>query len=217
MRDYVRSASLVLLLMLAVPQPARADWMAFLDYLDNLSGPGPFIGLGFDVPLRCREDSGVTWRCFWPVDQVDEDTLGDLHLHRWEIGPRVSFLRGRINDDLIYPPGTTDDEKRVNVFTYGMHANANFTRRWGATLRFSNYRFSGTLVRNGSLTRSTVALGPVVGFSPRALRNVSIRRVTVSGLAVVGLGQFRPDDFGMLGPPLDSDNVKLSTTVALYF
>jgi hypothetical protein len=221
MRTFRKAVLLGLLLVPVAATPARAAGLVgFFDFLDHLSGPGPFVGGGVDITLVCDDGEGnVTANCLWRTGRVGVSTERRLRPRRFEAGPHVSWLRGAINDDLVYPAGTTDDARRVNAFTYGGHAY--FWMRqptgsgspWiGATLRLTAVRFSGDLVRDGSLTSTMVGLGPIFGFPFGGGH-----RLDVTPLAQFGLGPFDAADFGASGPALDSDSAKFTIRVGVLF
>ncbi len=207
MRFCLRTALLVCLVLLAGPIPAHAGLAALIDMLDNLSGPGPFGGFGIQADVLCSTpEFRPTWKCTWPFDKsVDQD------VKPFVVGPHFSWMNGKTNPDVVYADGVPEANKEVDLFTYGIYGTANFTSRYGATVRFTRYRFYRPHVDDSSVTRSAIILGPVVSF-PRRTNKYS-RYVAISPLVILGLGQFTPQDFGAVEPQFESDNVKFTLNV----
>lgn len=220
MSTFRKAVLLGLLLVPAAATPARAAGLVgFFDFLDHLSGPGPFQGIGFDFMLICDDDNRrISGGCLFKSGGAT--TSGStLATRRFEAGPHVSWLRGSVNEAMIYPAGTPDDAKRVNALTYGGHAylwwrpRAGGDAPWlGATVRFTAVRFSGDLVRDGSITSTMVGVGPIVGF-PLGTKGY---RVDINPLVLLGLGPFKASDFGASGPLLGSDGVKWTVHIGLH-
>ena len=198
---------LLAMLMLCSATPARAaGWMDFWDYLDSLSGPGPFNGFGLEGPVFCDNGAGPTVKCYGR-----EQLLG-ANRRRFDIGPDISFLKGKINRGLVYPGGTTDDQKHVNALTYGTHANFWLHHYVGAPIRVTRIRVSGPLVRDGSQSSTIFSVGPVfrIPLNDRF-------EVDITPLAQFGLGPFSVSDFGAVSPQLKSDKAKLGLHIGIGF
>jgi hypothetical protein len=220
MRAFRRALLLGLLLSAVAATPARAAGLiGFFDFLDHLSGPGPFVGAGVDIILVCDDGEGtLTGKCLWRTGRLGVQEERRLRPRRFEAGPHVSWLRGAINDDLVYPVGTSDDARRVSALTYGGHAylwlkQPTGRSPWlGATIRVTAVRFSGDLVRDGSVTSTMVGVGPMFGFPFGPAH-----RFDITPLVQLGLGPFDASDFGALGPALGSDSVKLTIRFGVLF
>ena len=206
MRIVCKALLLGLLMLSSATQASAAGWMDFFDYLDSLSGPGPFNGFGMEGPVFCDNGAGPTVKCYGRAQLLGASR------RRFDIGPDISFLKGRINDHLVYASGTTDAQKHVNALTYGAHANIWFPHHLGATVRVTRVRFSGPLVRDGSLSSTIVSVGPVF----RIPLNRTFE-VDVTPLAQFGLGPFAVTDFGAVSPPLQSDKAKLGLHIGIGF
>ena len=206
MRLVCKALLLGLLMFCSATQARAAGWMDFWDYLDSLSGPGPFNGFGMEGPIICDNGAGPTVKCYGRDPRVGENR------RRYDIGPDVSFLKGQINDHLVYPIGTTDDQKHVNALTYGAHANIWFPHHLGATVRVTRVRFSGPLVRDGSLSSTIFSVGPVFRIPLNRTFEVDI-----TPLAQFGLGPFSVSDFGAVSPQLKSDKAKLGLHIGIGF
>jgi len=200
-----------LLLVLASASPAHASWMAFWDYLDNLSGPGPFLGFGADIPLICIDNKELRTECFNVLRTQDR------HI---ELGPDFSYLRGLLNDKIVYPGSPTDDQRRVNVLTYGVHAKTWLNDRTktvhaGVMVRFTAVRFKGDLMPriDHSLTDAMFSVGPIFQFPT----GVNRFKLEVTPLLQLGLGPFSVEDFGALSPPLNSDAAKLGIHIGIAY
>jgi hypothetical protein len=205
MRNVLKAAVVAVLLLAGSAHPAQAAGLeGLLDYIDHLSGPGPFIGAGIDATLWC--DQGLGWR---PCGQRQSRSGGPVN--HWEIGPDASWFYGRLNDNLVYPPGTSEDDKRVNAQTVGAHGTYWLHRSFGIMARATAVRFSGELVDNGSLWSSSFSLGPVL--------RLPLGRVAVDfvPLAQFGLGPFEVAQFGAVSPELESDTVKFAFRVGVRF
>ena len=206
MRIVCKALLLGLLMLSSATQARAAGWMDFFEYLDNLSGPGPFNGFGMEGPIICDNGAGPTVKCYGRDPRMGENR------RRYDIGPDVSFLKGQINDHLVYPIGTTDDQKHVNALTYGAHANFWLHHYVGATIRVTRIRFSGPLVRDGSQSSTIFSVGPVfrIPLNDRF-------EVDITPLAQFGLGPFAVTDFGAVSPALESDKAKLGLHIGIGF
>lgn len=217
MKTAHRVVILLVVLLVSSVRPASAlGFMSFVDFLDHLSGPGPFVGVGVDLSLVCDDGAkGTTATCLWRTGRLVPDQGRVFEPRRFEVGPHISWLNGQVNPDLIYDPAVPDQDRHVNALTYGGHAYFWFRQagpRLGATVRVTAVRFTGAQVRDGSITRTMVSFGPIIGVPlPQRLR------LDVSPLVQLGLGRFTAGDFGALGPALSSDNVKVGLHLGVRF
>jgi hypothetical protein len=200
-----------LLLILVLPSPARADLMWFLDFLDRLSGPGPFVGHGFQFSLFCVTNQGRPlgpWDC---VSLADDQVKGYRSVVK--VGPNFSWARG-LDNDLVYAGRPTEEQKEVNLRTYGVAGDVMPWDRLGVTVRYSRFEFCGELVQSPDrcLRRNAFGVGPI--FRVRIGRRL---KAVVTPIARFNIGPFTPQDFGAVGPPLGDDRVKLNVTAMLGF
>src|SRR5262249_35859811 len=139
----LRKVALLILVLIVLPaRNADASLMGFLDYLDQLSGPGPFVGGGLSYDLLCGDSTG--WKTyFWnPLKRAPMLTTWP----RYENGLDISWLRGFINDDLNYANNPSNDLRRVNAITYGGHTTVWLSEKFGLTMRAAAVRFNGKLM-----------------------------------------------------------------------
>ena len=205
MRNVLKAAVVCVLLLAGSARPAQAAGLeGLLDYIDHLSGPGPFFGAGLEATVLC--DRGVWLR---NCGQRQARTGGAVN--RWEIGPDASLFYGQLNDDMVYPPGTAQDAKRVNAQSVGAHGTYWLHRSLGITARATGVRFSGELVEDGSVWTSSFSLGPVVRVPLGAVA------IDLVPLAQFGLGPFDVEQFGALAPELASETVKFAFKLGVRF
>lgn len=200
MRVRLVPVAFVLLLVVGAPSQASAGLMAFFDYLNELSGPGPFKGAGGEASPLCfnQEWERLPMRkCLgWP--RLEDDRRRP----RLEFGPHFSRMRGEVNNDLTYPGGPSEDDRRVSAFSYGAQGNLYFWELFGVTARITRYHFHGELVPGGSVAANSIGLGAIF----RIPIGSTDYQLTVSPIGFVGLDSLTAADFGALGE-FERDNV----------
>jgi hypothetical protein len=207
MRNVLKAAVVGVLLLAGTARPVQAAGLVgLLDYIDHLSGPGPFFGAGIQASVLC--DRGV-----WLTNCGQRQDKTGPPVNRWEIGPDASLFYGRLNDDLVYPPASVQANKRVNAQSIGAHGTYWLHRSFGITAKGTAVRFSGELVDggDGSLWTNSVSLGPVLRLP---LGAVALDFVP---LAQFGLGPFDVEQFGAVAPELGSETVKFAFHVGVRF
>jgi hypothetical protein len=214
MRAFAFARVLVLGMVLsvaAVPRVEAASGIeAILDFLDHLSGPGPFVGPGVEVTLWCGFNGGTrsTSRCIAvPLEDQGKPTT-------FEVGPHFSYLRSTGDGDLVFLPGDEGRSKGINVFTYGVHGSYFLQDApwFGLSGRVTGLRFSGGLMPE-AVNSALFEIGPVFRISPQNRVHLEIQAPAVQ----FGLGPFSAGQFGAVGPELDSDTVKLAFRVGVKF
>jgi hypothetical protein len=214
----MRTAILIIVVVAVDVRPAQASWMAFYEYLEALSGPGPFRGRipGFDFPLFCSDEK-FSLRCLERVRRLpDDDKSPKLpetgrRLRKFEVAPHFAWLTADGPGDLEYP-GTAPDNIRLYIFggtvTWWVPGHRPGEARAGAgtpvaqrfevglVARASALHFTGTGV---TADDAMVRVGPVVTYPVWGSF-----RAFVSPQVQVGLGPFNREEFGALpGPPLN--------------
>ena len=205
MRSVLKAAVVGVLLLVGSARSAQAAGLeGLLDYIDHLSGPGPFIGAGLEASVLC--DQGV-----WLRNCGKRQSKSGPPVNRWEVGPDASWFYGRLNDDLVYPPENAQANKRVNAQTVGAHGTYWLHRSFGITAKGTAVHFSGELVDNGDggLWSNSFSLGPVLRLP---LGAVALDFVP---LAQFGLGPFDVNQFGAVSPELESESVKFAFHIGL--
>ena len=191
-----------ILLLAASARPAYAVGEGILDYIDRLSGQGPYWGVGYEMSFLCGGGTGggsnPGVRTLNACNKQQSRTDGPVN--QWEIGPDVSYLWGRLNKNVLYPAGTPDDQKGVDAFTVGAHANYWVERYLGVTARARAVRFKGDLVENGDgLWDGMFSLGVIVRIPFEKFA------IDLAPQAQFGIGPYESSQFGALSPM--SDNV----------
>lgn len=125
MRAHIIRSILVLLVLLCTPRTAHADLMSFWEWLDRMSGPGPWVGVvsewnawGYGTKKHDVEIQGgkaVQGKIFDPFG--NEFSQRDLHIR---FGPQIGYLRALYND-LDYGG---DKVPKANAFVYGATVDA---------------------------------------------------------------------------------------------
>jgi hypothetical protein len=176
-----------------------------VDWIDKLSGQGPFWGPGAEWAVFCDQGRRFN-QCNQPQPR------SGAPVNRWEVGADGSFLFGRLNDKVEYPAGTTDEQKGVDAWTLGGHGTYWLHRSFGITARARAVHFQGKLVDNGTgLWDGMFSIGVVA-------------RLPLSGgysldfvpQAQFGIGPFDRSQFGALSP-MGSDRVKFGFHVGIHF
>ena len=197
-RAVVRMVVLAVVLVGVNVRPADASLGAFWDYLEHLSGPGPFNGIGLDAPLIC-DDRGVSLRCLVPP------ALNTVR--RVEIAPSFSWMGGKDGgEDLVYDGPAPD----IGAITFGGTFTGWLTNRFGATVRLASIHFTGSGV---SASDTFARVGPIVGF--RLNGPLSGWRITVSPQVQFGLGPFDSEEFGARPGRRLTEPVRLHIQIAV--
>ena len=204
MRNVLKAAVVAVLLLAGSAHPAQAAGLeGLLDYIDHLSGPGPFIGAGIDATLWCDTD----WVA--PLRPAAERVRG--RSTTGNRAGRVMVLRPAQRQSGV-PPGASRTTS-VNARTVGAHGTYWLHAR-SASWRATAVRFSGELVDNGSLWSSNFSLGRCAfrwdrlpstsrhsRSSPRPVRGGAVRRCLPNSSRTRSSSHFasacasdRPDD-----------------------
>jgi hypothetical protein len=121
MRSSIVRSALVLVILLGLPRPAHADLMSFWEWLDRLSGPGPWVGfvsewnplvLGATKEAVTAAGSGPAVKTFEFDPYGTKISQRDFH---FRLGPQVGYLRALYNDQDyggLEPPA-------ANAFVFG--------------------------------------------------------------------------------------------------
>ena len=95
MQTLTRAVMVLVMLAAANVRPAQASWLAFYEYLEQLSGPGWFIGPAVEWPMFCN-DRMVSVKCGLEPDQLAKT-------NRWfELAPRFARVDAVDPGDLAY-------------------------------------------------------------------------------------------------------------------
>lgn len=127
MRVHIIRSTVIVLILLCTPRPAHADLMSFWEWLDRLSGPGPWVGVVSEPnPFVC---GGVTKAMIRdPSSTTDKkpcviDVFGNIVSQRdfhIRFGPQVGFLKA-LNNDLDYGGVEAPSAK---AFVFGVTVDA---------------------------------------------------------------------------------------------
>jgi hypothetical protein len=216
MRTITRVAVLVVMISAVNVHQAHASWLAFYEYLEALSGPGPFHGVGVDASVWC-DDQSCSWKDFWRPRLPDADTERTI-----EIAPHVAWLTADDAGDLTYPEGPPD----VHLFMYGatvtlwlpggkpgeLRADRSRPKRLqvGLMARASGLHFTGSGV---TADDALLRVGPVVNV-PLGSERV---RLFASPQLQFGLGAFNREDFGAAPGRRLEEPVRLHVQIGVTF
>ena len=102
--QFVRSTVVLLFCLFCAPRPAHADLMSFWEWLDRMSGPGPWVGVvsEWNPGVWGATKDAVTAAGSGPaVKTLNFDPKGmiisqrDFHVR---FGPQIGYLRALYND-----------------------------------------------------------------------------------------------------------------------
>jgi hypothetical protein len=119
--QFVRSLVVLLFCLFCAPRSAHADVMSFWEWLDRLSGPGPWVGIvsEWNPGVWGATKDAVAAAGTGPVAKTLEfDKFGSAISHRdfhVRFGPQIGYLRALYNDQDYggaKPPG-------ANAFVFG--------------------------------------------------------------------------------------------------
>jgi hypothetical protein len=195
--------------------PSRDAWAfeGFMRWLERLSGPGPFSGPVFGVPIPCdylRPDGFIFKDCPWSLPQLDT-----------KLTVEIGRLRG--TSDLDYGGAQlTDDERRVIMWTfhalYEIRLHPSFDVGVGAGL----LRFKGDPSLFDGFWR--VAFEPVRATARPLLwfgdgTGSPWKRVLKVRLGTLWIPEgFTERDFGAVGPWRSEDlEIPVSLSIGLDF
>jgi len=186
-RTVVRMVMLAVVLVGVNVRPADASLGAFWDYLDHLSGPGPFNGVGIYVPIGCGQ--GILKDC-WSSASDDDKVDG---------GVELVWAGGKDGGEQLAYSGAPPD---IGAVSFGGNVRVWFSPYLGATVRVTSIHFTG----DGVPARDTfVRFGPAFRFD---LGNRFL--VVLSPQLAVALGPFDREDLGALPGPELTDPFRFS-------
>jgi hypothetical protein len=142
MTTRIRTAILLCACLLC-PAAARAQDGGFLEWLQKMSGPGPFKGYGAFVRVYCvdKDDHGA-WFCFGPADS--EDRAGDER-HIFALG--VSWLKSFKDEPRFFDVQNTAVDPhafdQISVWRFEPRYYYRFHRALDAGVGFGARRYSG--------------------------------------------------------------------------
>lgn len=198
---------LVVALLLGAASPSLAfGW----EWLDHLSGPGPWIGVQYEQKFYCHFDDaghdmvpGVSGPCV--ESNADGKTRKDWRRRVFAtgVGARLSWSQ---NNDLPYAANLNDSGKSLTLFEVNAFADVRIWRRFHGGGAFGTARFAGKPIE-GAFWKPTVE-----ARVSAKLVNASIGSWSGSVDLRVGrrwfLGRLDAADFGADGPfKVDDDGV----------
>ena len=198
------------LVMVASPLPASAQFIEFIEWLDRLSGPG-FHGTLAAIPLACKPQRGpIHFGDCTPLDRVgraldDNDRRLVIALR---VGRHASGVDGtgwdRGENNLIYPAGTADDDKRIDQFTLGGSLLWQVHRVFDVYAAFDRSYFVGPRVQSFGIN----TVSPGVSLKPLAGLDVSrwLRPIRVNARLKSYLGTMTAEQFGAVPGSFTSKN-----------
>lgn len=158
---YLSSGLLALALLAATPSPAAAQWVEFMEWLERLSGPR-LRGIWFEVPIYCRDQAGNDHPFDCPLAvPLSPDTQKafdggrsgfDGHDRKYLVGLRVGQFYSAAtgiyagDNNLVYPPGTADEDKKITMFSIGPTFTWQVSRALDLVWAVELNRFGGELV-----------------------------------------------------------------------
>lgn len=207
MRSVVLRGLLVAALSAMSVSPARAfGW----EWLEELSGPGPWIGVQYEQKLYCHFEGaghdlvpGMSGPCI--ESNVDNDSRKNWRRRVFAtgLGARMSWSK---DNDLPYAADRKDSSKSLTLFEINAFADVRIWRRFHAGGAFGTARFAGKPI-DGAFWKPTVEARVTA-----KLANASIASWSGSVDLRIGrrwfLGRLEAADFGAEGPyKVDDDGV----------
>lgn len=210
MRSFVIRSLIVVAVAAGSASPAQAfGW----EWLEELSGPGPWIGVTYDQKLFCYFDTSASDRSTEPLPGMSgpclESNLADgprdwrRRLLAAGIGAQAHWS---INNDLPYPTRPADSQKSLNMFTLNAFVDAKVFPRIHAGGAIGATRFSGkpvddafwkpTLEARVSAKLTSASVGRLRGsFDLRVGHRWFLGELTAADLGAQGA--FREKDDGV--------------------
>lgn len=199
----VLRSALVIALLLGSASPSLAfGW----EWLDHLSGPGPWIGVQYEQKLFCGFDKpgakrlfGGSGPCLWWTPEGDkkkENKKWSKRKFAVGVGTRFSWTK---QNDLPYAPGTDHKDKRVRMLEFHSFADVRVTGTKGFVHvggAVGAAKFFGTLVAP-ALWRPSLEARVSVKVLPTLIKDTSTLDLRFGKRWF--LGDLTARDFGATG------------------
>ena len=212
MRAHLIRSILVLLVLLCTPRTAHADLMSFWEWLDRMSGPGPWVGIVSEpnpfvcgpkkVKVQAAGSGAVEKECFTDV-WGNSLSQRDLHVR---FGPQIGFLKALYNN-LDYGGAEAPSPK---AFVFGATVDAG-AKGVEFGIAYGGVHFFG---EGFGFTKSTlqprVTVYPLIWLKKKDPNNTAQNNEYTSALADavyvrIGanriFGEISAADFGAIGAP----------------